>query len=131
MLERGADIHAKDKNDKTALHWAVRGDHKAVIALLVEKGVGDITTEDSHHYTPLGLALARGDQEMVAILLNDAGQTALHWAVRRGHKAVVALLVEKRADIAAEDSHHNTPLDLALERGDQEMVEILLSSTNR
>ena len=39
-----------------------------------------------------------------------AENTPLHWASLRGHKEVVVLLVEKGANVNAQDKHGDTPL---------------------
>jgi len=42
-------------------------------------------------------------------------QTPLHWACRKGHSAIVRLLLDHGADMNARNGLHNTPLDLACE----------------
>ena len=51
--------------------------------------------------------------------------SAMHKAVGRGHAAVVRLLLEKGADKNLEDGHGRTPLDLAEEKGEEEIAELL------
>ena len=69
LLEKGADIAAKDNSRWTALHWAAWNGHKEVVKLLVEKGA-NVAVEDSD------------------------GKTAQHRAAASGHKDVVGLLRE-------------------------------------
>jgi ankyrin repeat protein len=38
LLERGAELEAKDNNSRTPLSWAARYGHEAVVKLLLEKG---------------------------------------------------------------------------------------------
>ena len=38
LLERGADVAAKDHGEKTVLHWVAKNGHEAVMQLLQEKG---------------------------------------------------------------------------------------------
>jgi hypothetical protein len=78
LLEKGADVAAKDSREWTALHWAAERGHEAVVRLLLEEGA-DVATKDEY------------------------GWTALHWAAESGHEAVVRLLLEKGADVATED----------------------------
>lgn len=38
LLERGADVHAKEKNDETPLHVATGRGHTEIVKLLLERG---------------------------------------------------------------------------------------------
>jgi hypothetical protein len=83
LLEKGADIEAKNSNGWTALNIAIRNRHKAVIRLLLEKGT-DIEAK------------------------NNNGWTALDIAVQNGHEAVIRLLSEEGADIKVKTSDRGT-----------------------
>jgi len=99
LLERGADIEAKDDFDNTPLHCAVFNGHEFVARLLL-KNKANINAKDGFGWTPL------------------------HWAVSAGHEAVVRLLLENNADIKAKDIYGDTPLQLdASER--QAIVKLL------
>src|ERR1039457_3059798 len=39
LLDRGADVNARDRDGKTALHGASRFGHREVVELLLEKGI--------------------------------------------------------------------------------------------
>lgn len=49
--------------------------------------------------------------------------TALHWAARKGHLAVVAVLVAHKADINKKNKHGKTPLDFAKEYEHQSIIK--------
>ncbi|XP_065838506.1 death-associated protein kinase 1-like [Oscarella lobularis] len=58
LLELGADVSARDKNEKNALHMAVQSYSKldkSIIDLLIEKGC-DVTCQDKNGKTPYELA---------------------------------------------------------------------------
>jgi hypothetical protein len=97
LLEKGADIEARDHSGQTALLWAAENGHRAVVQLLLEKGA-DIEARD------------------------HSGQTALLWAAENGHEAVVQLLLEKGADIEAD----KVALLLAAKNGHRAVVQLLL-----
>lgn len=67
LLEHEADIEAKDEDGETALYWAARNRHEAVIRLLL-KHQADIGAKDKD------------------------GATALHCPAWNGYEAVVRLL---------------------------------------
>lgn len=58
--------------------------------------------------------------------------TALQWAAWSGHKSLARLVLEKGADINylpsadEEDKHYKTALHFACEKGDEDMVQLLL-----
>lgn len=52
LLEAGANIHAKDKDDNTPLHWAVRARNKEIIRQLLARGA-DKTVHNQFGQTPI------------------------------------------------------------------------------
>lgn len=66
-------VNAKDQNQWTPLHEAVRGNSEAIIELLVEKGA-DINAEASGGFTPLDLATEfKGKKHPIVSLLKNLG----------------------------------------------------------
>jgi ankyrin repeat protein len=87
--------------------------------------------------TPLTLAIDQGDQDTIKLLIYkgadvnarmDSGQTALHWCCFYGqsHKDKAEVLIANGADINAKDNEGRTPLWWAKDRGNKQMVELLL-----
>ena len=54
--------------------------------------------------------------------MDKEGLTPLSWACLKGHKSVVAFLVEKGAEVDHTDKNGRTPLDLAAFYGDADIV---------
>ncbi len=58
LLERGADVNAKNKHGFTPLHFAAGIGHTDVAKLLLEHGA-DVNAKDEHGRTPADIARER------------------------------------------------------------------------
>jgi ankyrin repeat protein len=59
---------------------------------------------------------------MIGVALDgrdESGNTALHFAIDRGHADITGMLLDGGADLHAEDNDGNTPLMLATLREDE------------
>ncbi|KAM6488289.1 ankyrin repeat-containing domain protein [Trichoderma sp. SZMC 28011] len=125
LLDRGADMEAKNQHGITALLAAFNGEKKDVIKLLINKGAQvDIRDEDDK--TLLIRASAGGDTEIVRQLLeigkidlyakDGEDRTALQWATKNGHEAIVQLLRDAEKDdreqFSAEGSEDDSEISL-------------------
>lgn len=103
LLEKGADIQAKDKNGNTALTWAVlEHDFPKTIKLLLQHGA-KVDEKNHDGITPLMWAAALGLKKSVKLLLeqkadpnllDNKGRSAFAWAVRNGHTDIAYLLLD-------------------------------------
>ena len=136
LLEKGADLEAKDDYGRTLLWWAAEYGYEVVVKLLLEKGA-DLETKDNHDQTPLWWAAQHGHEAVVKLLLKSGadleakdkkyGRTPLWRAAEYGREAVVKLLLEKGADLEAQDNDYGqTPLWRAAEYGHEAVVKVLL-----
>ena len=100
LLEKGADVNAKNKYDDTALiHAAYAGDTDTV-AVLLEKGA-DVNAKD------------------------DMGRTALIEAARQGRTETVRALLEVGADVTTRDKEGETALSKAEKHNYSDVVALL------
>ena len=85
--------------------------------------------------TPMHLAARHGHAEVVKVLLEEGakltvsdeeGRTPLHIASKYSQPIVLSLLLDAGADCNVADNYHATALAIACERGNHEVVRILL-----
>ena len=135
LISRGADIDAKGKTEQTPLHLAAYEGQIEIVKLLLENGANpNILDEDDE--SPLHLAIkSRHNNEKVVKLLIDHGSdinadeasnTVLHLAVKKGYFEVVKYLLEKGANISSFNEDWETPLELAISGKDIETIKILI-----
>ena len=58
-------------------------------------------------------------------VLNESGNTALHYAALNGKKEIVQILIEKKADSNLKNEFGRIPLEDALQNGHSEIAELL------
>ena len=131
LLDREADINAKDTLGQTPLHWAAVNTDQELAILLLEWGA-EVNTKNNSDQTPLHLSVQYGfNLEVTTVLLewganvnakDDFGRTALHQA----DSEAATLLLDRGADVNAEDDLELTPLHLAAGNTDPETVAMLL-----
>jgi hypothetical protein len=100
LLDRGADIEARDRNGYTPLLIAARNGTTDVLQVLLSRGAAP-NARDKH------------------------GRTALHWTAELNRPQHLKLLLDHGADVNAEDGHGLTPLDLAVHHHRRQAERIL------
>lgn len=119
LLDRGAFIDARAKEEDTAYLFALRNNNVKAYRLLVSRGAN--TNITCKGYRPLSVLAWEGNIMMAKILIEEAGAnvnacdvtgfTPLLCAVIGGQSAMVQFLVEKGANINAKTT---TPIEIEI-----------------
>ena len=136
LLDRGADVKARNKSEATALLYGAYNFDKT--RLLVEKG-SDVNAKSAAGMTPLLVAVStHGNTATVRYLLDKGadikpmvdpiGSDALQLAAMKGDAEMVRLLLKKGADPKQKDKAGFTAFLNAFSDPDQERVHVLLDA---
>ena len=146
LIDHGAITTAENEHGESPLHLVSRGQYVSpengvsIVQLLLEHGV-DVNDTDRHQNTPLHFASSLGRLEIAQALLdhgakpgpeNDGAQTPLHLVSQGSYwfqddgPGVVKLLLDRGADMCAQDGEHATPLHLACCSGRLDIARVLL-----
>ena len=111
FLDNGADINCSNNMYLTPLHAAIVAEKNAeeTVAFLISAGA-DINKGAHAGFSPLGLAVAKGDENIVKLLLQTGadttqkylGQTLIEIAQKAGNRdSIIALLQRYTADCSS------------------------------
>ncbi len=112
LIEKGADIDAKDKDGATPLILAVTSNNGEISNYLIERGA-NINAFDGAGYTPLLWAIYSGYIDLAVLLMDkgadinlgeNSGMTPLITACSYGQVEIAMKLVERNANVLAIDS---------------------------
>ncbi|ETE70814.1 KN motif and ankyrin repeat domain-containing protein 4, partial [Ophiophagus hannah] len=134
-------VNLADGNGNTALHYSVSHSNFWIVKLLLETGICDVDHQNKAGYTavmitPLASAETEEEMEVVKKLLQEGnvnirasqgGQTALILGVSHDREDMVKALLSCNADINLQDEDGLSPLMVASQHGNLEMVKLLLS----
>jgi FOG: Ankyrin repeat len=133
LINKGADVNAKNRRSSTPLHWAIHDEAK--VRLLLSKGA-NVNAKQAQGRTPLYLAamLGNGVPTIRLLLTSGAdpnlasanGQTPLMMAAQRGNIEGIQLLIEKGADVNSKDGAGETALMFACSSGNARAVQLLI-----
>ncbi|RSL38004.1 hypothetical protein CEP53_015273, partial [Fusarium sp. AF-6] len=134
LLDRGAEIEAKDQRGQTPLVLATSNGDKATVQLLLDRGA-EIEAKDREGWTPLFWAVVHRNEAIMRLLLSrDAdieakdkeGRTPLFWAVVHRNEAAMRLLLNRDADIEVKDQRGQTLLFWAIQSRHKAIIQLLI-----
>ena len=134
LIDRGADVNARDKHDSTPLRAAVVKNHLDIVEELIISGAA-LNSKHLDGSTPLHSAAEIGDVRMIELLLaNGAEINARHdfgepiyAAAEKNQTPVVSLLIKKGANINVHHIQNETLLHALAFQGCPELLETLIS----
>ncbi len=146
ILKWNPDIDAINAEGYTPLHLAVRRpDNEKAIDLLLQKGA-DVNTTDPTGRNALLVSVGSHQKEYIKLLVSNGididsqdndGNTALHYPLINVlenklylpySKEIVKILLEEGADPHIRNKEGKSPMDLAVESGENELINLLIDN---
>ncbi|MCR9193409.1 MAG: ankyrin repeat domain-containing protein [Hyphomonas sp.] len=139
LLRPFGDVDAPLANGWTCLHSAAARNRADIVSYLIAKGADIERLGTPISRTPLQVAVAEHALDAAKALLDggadidgcsENGRTALHWAIaadrfKQGNQAF-DYVMGHNPDVDAADEHGVTPVDMAIDYGNLEKMEMLL-----
>ena len=136
LVQHKADIDARDRSGRSALHLASSEGHVDIVRFLVERGAR-VNVKDRWDNEPIQEAILRGHDRVVSLLLQCGAKLSSDWKsememklrnhVGKGNLVDVKHLVESGISINSADYLGRTPLHIAAEHGRSDLLEYLIS----
>ena len=145
LIDCGADIRKKNSLGQTAVHRAIRSRNIRIVKLLLDHlSALDVSRTlnmtDQNGLKALHHAAMFADEAMLRLLIKRYGafvdigfdrKTPLHSAIEQNNKQTISALLECGADIQRENKlNGKNSLHYAVERGDEEIVEMILMESS-
>jgi len=133
LLKKGISPNTVDANGNPMLILAVRDKSSNVIDVLLKAKNIDVDLSNKYGETPLMMASIEGNLPLVKTLVLDhkaqldhIGWTPLHYACAKGHLDVAEFLVKNGAIVDSLSVGNTTPLMMAVQSGNEQLVKFLL-----
>jgi ankyrin repeat protein len=135
------DLLKENAWGSTALHWASKKGYIKVVTALIEKNRKILEVKNNKKESPLHWAAEHGKFNIIKLLIEKRyslieqkdhnNETALHWAAKYGKLDATKHLLEaikqeeKSKFIGYTNTDAETALDLAIEKGHRDIVQLL------
>ena len=134
LIQKGADVNAKDENGSTPLIYAAGDGQIKVVKYLIEHGA-QMKYTDQHGNTPLHSAAEMNENLVLEYLIekhgaqvnmkNEFGETPLHLAAEHGEIEAIKCLIEHGAKLESRDRNGKTPLAAYTKHKHKNIVRML------
>ena len=133
LLKKGVNPNTVDASGNPMLFLAVKDKSSNVINVLLGDKNIDVDLSNKNGETPLMMASIDGNLPLVKILvlghkaqLDHIGWTPLHYACAKGHLEVAQFLIANGATVDSMSLGNTTPLMMAVQSGNEQLVKLLL-----
>jgi ankyrin repeat protein len=133
LLKKGVNPNILDANGSPMLVLAIREKSPKVINVLLGDKNIDVDLSDKNGETPLMMASIDGNLPLVKTLVIDhkaqldhIGWTPLHYACAKGQLEVAQFLIANGAIVDSMSLGNTTPLMMAVQSGNEQVVKLLL-----
>ncbi|KAJ0121715.1 hypothetical protein J7T55_008882 [Diaporthe amygdali] len=121
----------KDDDGRLPIHWAASANQLDIVQLLSEQKGFDVDVQDEIGWTPLMIAASVKDSErLVEFLLNNTGQTVVHFVASKNNIDIARRLFENQPPASARirDKRGQYALHRAAAIGSVPMVNLLIKN---
>lgn len=130
LLSSGADVGARDEDGYTPLHIAVKSRNESIVKRLLIHG-SNVNVRKKNGLTPFDMAVGSESVSIFRMLMDrnadkKLGTSALHDSVRQGDHTRVSWLLNAGVDPDSGDKNLVSPLQLAVEVQNTDIVKLLL-----
>ena len=134
--DAGWQVDVQDYDSRTPLHIAAEHGHQGVAEFLITKGAR-VHQKDRNGYTPLVQSILCHKEDTAASIAKAGGQLGLQaetlsqlltQAVVNKDLLQVALFTQYGADLTVPDHNRMTPLAVAVQQGNVDMVKLFLET---
>ena len=138
LLNAGADKNIANKYGNTCLHEAVtQSFSNAVLQAIIDHGA-ELNVKNMFYQTALALACGQKKEDAIHVLLNagadpniayKTGNTCLHEAViQTFSETILEAIIDHGAEVNTRNKQYETALQLACEKGNTDLINILLNA---
>ena len=135
LIDEGADTEAVDYSGKTALDYAILEKHEDCAKLLLQDDVYEIS---DHSIESLANAISLNELDIADLIIKQnvdinefyGDMPLLSWAIYNNYSDGADLLIKSGADLTKPDKHNRIPLDYALSKHNQKIIDEIKLNMN-